>query len=321
MNNTLYIIIPCYNEEEALPLTGRAMLEKLQGLISDGKISPSSRILLVDDGSRDGTWRVIERLAEEHPEYCGVKLSGNRGTQSAIMAGVDVARRFADMAVTTDADLQDDINAIDKMVEEYLGGSDVVYGVRSKRETDAFWKRFTAEAYYKLLALLDCGVVYNHSDFRLLSRRAMNALSEYPERDLFIRGVVPRLGFRSSVVTYERRERRAGETKYTARSLIKLALTGVVSLTLKPLRLIIYLGAAMLAVSAAIFIASLVTGVYGWRLVMSSVWFVGGVATFAVGVVGEYVGRIYTEVKRRPRYHIETLAGVDTKAVEEKDIG
>jgi glycosyltransferase involved in cell wall biosynthesis len=322
LNNILYIIIPCFNEREALPLTGEAMLSKLRQLASGGKISAASRVLLVDDGSRDGTWDVISRLAAEHPEFLGVKLSGNRGTQSAILAGLDFARSRADMAVTTDADLQDDINAIDRMTDEFLGGADIVYGVRSKRETDAFFKRFTAEAYYKLLDMLGCGVVYNHSDFRLLSRRAMDALAEYPERDLFIRGVTPLLGFKSSVVEYERGGRNAGETKYTARSLVKLAATGVVSLTLKPLRLIALAGAAMLAVAAVIFFASLFSGeARGWRLVLSSVWFAGGVVTCALGVVGEYVGRAYTEAKRRPRYHVEALAGAFAETAEEKDIG
>jgi glycosyltransferase involved in cell wall biosynthesis len=319
---SLYIIIPCFNEREALPLTGGVMLAKLRRLVSDGKISAESRVLLVDDGSRDGTWEIISRLAAEHPEFIGIKLSGNRGTQSALLAGLDFARSRADMAVTTDADLQDDINAIDKMADEFLGGADIVYGVRSKRETDTFFKRFTAEAYYKLLSALGCGVVYNHSDFRLLSRRAMDALAEYGERDLFIRGVTPLLGFKSAVVPYERSERNAGETKYTARSLVRLAVTGVISLSLKPLRLIGLLGAAMLAVAAVIFFASVFSGAAdGWRLVLASVWFTGGIVTCALGVVGEYVGRTYTEAKRRPRYHIEALAGADMKVAEEKGIG
>ncbi|MDR0445942.1 MAG: glycosyltransferase family 2 protein [Oscillospiraceae bacterium] len=316
MNNTLYIVIPCYNEEDALPLTSGVILEKLKTLTARGKISAESRILLVDDGSRDGTWSIIKSLTERHPEYCGVKLSGNRGTQSAIMAGLDAARRRADFTITTDADLQDDINAIDEMTEQYLSGADVVYGVRSKRETDTFFKRFTALTYYRLLNMLDCGVVYNHSDFRLLSRRAMEALSEYPERDLFIRGIVPRLGFKSAVVTYERGERSAGETKYTARSLIHLAVTGVTSLSLKPLRMIIWLGAVMLLVSVATFVSALASGAGALRFILPSVWFVGGVVTAAIGVVGEYVGRTYTEAKRRPRYHIEAVAG---KAFEDGD--
>ncbi|MDR1330240.1 MAG: glycosyltransferase family 2 protein [Oscillospiraceae bacterium] len=314
MNNTLYIVIPCYNEEEALPLTGRTMLEKLRALAGSGRISGESRVLLVDDGSRDGTWRMIEKLAEDFPEYCGVKLSGNRGTQSAIMAGLAFAEKLADMAITTDADLQDDVNAIDKMVDEFLSGADIVYGVRSKRETDTVFKRVTAVTFYRLLRLLGCGVVFNHSDFRLLSRRAMSALGEYPERDLFVRGIVPMLGFKSAVVTYERSERSAGETKYSFRSLLRLAASGVASLSLKPLRLIMLLGAVMMLISAAGLIAALAAGgVTTAGLTLSSVWFVGGIVTCALGIVGEYAGRAYMEAKRRPRYHIEATAGINTK--------
>ncbi|MDR0838548.1 MAG: glycosyltransferase family 2 protein [Oscillospiraceae bacterium] len=300
MKNTLYIVIPCYNEEAALPPTSEVMLGKLRQLVSEGKASGRSRVLLVDDGSRDATWKIIAGLCEKYTEFAGVKLSRNRGTQNAIMAGLDTAREFADMVITTDADLQDDIGAVDRMVDEYLAGADVVYGVRSKRETDTFFKRFSAQAYYKLLTWLECGTVYNHSDFRLLSRRALDALDEYGERDMFIRGVVPLLGFKTAVVEYERGARNAGETKYTVKSLYRLAATGVTSMSTKPLRLIKTLGFLMILAAVAL----LIFAPYS-RLVLASVWVVGGLVTCALGIVGEYVGRTFTETKRRPRYHIE----------------
>ncbi|NLB29973.1 MAG: glycosyltransferase family 2 protein [Clostridiales bacterium] len=312
MKNTLYIIIPCFNEEEALPLTAEVLLKKLRQLVAEGKISQRSRIMLVDDGSRDTTWGVIERLSADYEEFCGVKLSANRGTQKALIAGMSLASERCDVLVSTDADLQDDINAIDRMVDEYLNGAEIVYGVRSRRKTDTFIKRFTAELYYKVLDWLECGTVFNHSDYRLLSRRAVRALMEYGERDMFIRGILPMVGFKSAKVSYERRERNAGKTKYTVRSLISLATMGITSLSLKPLGLIRNLGVLMVIVAAAFLIVGLIRGSVGIAgAVAANVWFVGGIMTFAIGIVGEYVGRVLAETKKRPRYHIEETINLE----------
>ena len=315
MKHTLYIIIPCFNEEEALPLTANVILSKLKQLISEEKISQQSRIMLVDDGSRDTTWKTIEKLSADNTEFCGVKLSANRGTQKALLAGMELACERCDVIVSTDADLQDDINAIDKMVDEYLNGAEIVYGVRSRRDTDTFVKRFTAEMYYKVLDWLECGTVFNHSDYRLLSQKALRALMEYGERDMFIRGILPMVGFKSATVAYERRERNAGKTKYTVGGLIRLATMGITSLSLKPLSMIRGLGVLMVAVAAALAIIGIVRGGMGIvGAVAANVWFVGGITTFATGIVGEYVGRILAETKKRPRYHIEQTANLEEKS-------
>jgi glycosyltransferase involved in cell wall biosynthesis len=316
MKNTLYIVIPCFNEEEALPQSAPVLQSKLTSLIAGGKISPRSKILLVDDGSRDRTWELIEQLAASTDAFLGMKLSHNRGTQNAIHAGLMAAARYADMAVTTDVDLQDDIDAIDLMVERYLDGCDVVYGVRSKRERDTFMKRFTAESYYKLLSCLGCDVVFNHSDFRLLSRRVIDALARYGERDLFLRGVVPMIGFKTATVEYERYARVAGETKYTFKSLLSLAANGATSLSLRPLRLVLQLGIFTLIVAALFFAFALVRhfmgySILGYKLTVLVILAVGGLNLTGLGVVGEYAGRAYMEAKKRPRYFIESAAGFD----------
>ncbi|MDR0905696.1 MAG: glycosyltransferase family 2 protein [Oscillospiraceae bacterium] len=312
---TLYIIIPCYNEEAALPLTSEIMLLKLRQLKNDERVSDKSRILLIDDGSTDKTWTLIAELAKTYKEYVGMKLSRNRGTQNALAAGHEYARTRADAVITTDADLQDDITAIDRMTDEFINGADIVYGVRNKRDKDTFKKRFTAERFYKLMNWLGAGTVYNHSDFRLLSRRALDALSEYPERDMFIRGIVPMLGFKTAVVTYERRARNAGETKYTTKSLMKLAMNGVTSLSIKPLRIVTKLGIAML-VGAVIALAASLVGLFAfgypilnWKIITVTTWLVGGIIILTLGIVGEYIGRMFEELKHRPRYHIEEITG------------
>ena len=315
MKNTLYIIIPCFNEEEALPITAEVLLSKLRQLIEEEKISPRSRIMLIEDGSRDSTWSIIKQLSADYPEFCGVKLSANRGTQKALIAGMELSCERCDVIVSTDADLQDDINAIDRMIDEYLSGAEIVYGVRSRRVTDSFVKRFTAELYYKVLNWLECGTVFNHSDYRLLSKRAVCALMEYKERDMFIRGILPMVGFRSATVEYERRERNAGKTKYTVRSLIRLATMGITSLSLKPLGMIRSLGVLMIAVAVVLVIVGIARGGMGViGAVAANVWAVGGIITFAVGIVGEYVGRVLAETKKRPRYHIEETANLEEKS-------
>ncbi|MDR0917079.1 MAG: glycosyltransferase family 2 protein [Oscillospiraceae bacterium] len=316
--NILYIIIPCYNEESALELTMGVLLEKLHSLVGAGRVSPDSRVLLIDDGSSDRTWEIIENLAATDA-VCGLKLSRNRGTQNALSCGYDYARRYADIAVSTDADLQDDPNAIDLMLREFENGADIVYGVRNRRDVDSLGKRASAVLFYKFMRALGSESAYNHSDYRLLSRRAMDALAEYTERDMFIRDVTPLLGFKSAVVQYERGARNAGTSKYNFAKLAKLALDGMCSASLRPVRLIAIGGIAMIAVAVLTVIVSFFIGlaarepISGSTLVIATIWFVGGIITAGVGVVGEYAGRAFMEAKRRPRFHIETEIGLPEK--------
>lgn len=316
LDGVLYIVVPCYNEEEALGETAEKLLGKLLDLISREMISPDSRIMLVNDGSSDSTWSMIEELSGKNKMFCGVSLSRNRGHQNALFAGLMIARRYADMTISIDADLQDDINVIDEMVSQYNDGSDVVYGVRSSRGRDTFFKRFTAEGYYKLLRSMGCEVVFNHADYRLLSRRAMNALAQYGEGDLFLRGLVPLLGYKTSSAAYERGERTAGESKYTLKKMLTLAFDGIMGLSLRPVRIVIGSGAFMLLISLAILILSVVRliaghGFEGWITAVFSIWFVGGLLMVGIGVAGEYAGRALMESKKRPRYFVEKTAGID----------
>ncbi|WP_073080366.1 glycosyltransferase family 2 protein [Sporobacter termitidis] len=318
MNNTLYIVVPCYNEEEVLRETASRLRGKMRALISAGKISGGSRVLFVNDGSRDKTWEMIRALSAEDALFTGVALSRNRGHQNALLAGLMTARGRADMVVSMDADLQDDVDAVDRMVDEYLSGADVVYGVRNKREKDAFLKRFTAEGYYKLLDAMGVEVVFNHADYRLLSARALDALSQYGERNMFIRGIIPMLGYKTATVTYERGERFAGESKYPLKKMLALASDGVYSLSMKPLRFITGLGVTLLVLAAALLIYAIVRLCMGytildWKIVTISVWGVGGLILLALGIIGEYVGRAYMELKGRPRYHIGETVGLDRK--------
>jgi glycosyltransferase involved in cell wall biosynthesis len=319
LSDRLYFVVPCYNEEEVLPETVKRLGDKLMELVSAGKISPDSRVLFVDDGSADKTWDMIRAFCREDGRFCGISLSRNRGHQNALLAGLEAVRGRADMAISMDADLQDDINAADKMVDAYLGGADVVYGVRSRRDKDTFFKRLTAEGYYKMLSALGCDIVFNHADYRLLSARALDALAEYGERDMFIRGVIPMLGFRTARVAYERGERFAGESKYPLRKMLKLASDGALSLSLRPLRVITWLGAALLLLAAALLVYSIVRACMGhtmldWKIVTLSVWGVGGLILVCLGLVGEYVGRTFMEMKKRPRYHIGDIAGFESEA-------
>lgn len=316
MKNKLYIVVPCYNEEEVLRETAARLKEKLLKLISEGKIADDSRIMFVNDGSKDGTWQIICELYGESRLFTGVSLSRNRGHQNALLAGLMTAREKADMVISMDADMQDDIDAADKMVEEYLSGSDVVYGVRSKRDKDTFFKRFTAEGYYRLLDAMGCQVVFNHADYRLMSRRALDALSQYGEQNMFLRGIVPMLGYKTSEVTYERGERFAGESKYPLKKMLALASDGVISLSMRPLRLITWLGVTLLLLAAALLIYSIVRLCMGvtllnWKIITISVWGVGGLVLTSLGILGEYIGRAYFELKRRPRYHIGEAVGLD----------
>lgn len=310
MNNTLYVVIPCYNEEEVLPETSRRLKEKMGALITAGKISPDSRVAFVNDGSKDRTWEIIASLHEEDPLFSGVNLSRNRGHQNALLAGLMCCKDRADMLISMDADLQDDIDAMDAMVDKYLAGCDIVYGVRSKRAKDTFFKRFTAEAFYRLMNSLGANTVFNHADYRLMSKRAVEGLAQFKEVNLFLRGIVPMIGYPSDVVTYERSERFAGESKYPLKKMLAFAMEGITSLSVKPIRMITGLGFAVFLISIAMFIYILVrffTGhtVAGWASVATSVWAIGGLLLLSIGVVGEYIGKIYLETKARPRFLID----------------
>ena len=312
MNRTqpiLYIVIPCYNEQEVLPITAPLFLQKIRDLSAAGKISPDSRILFVNDGSKDKTWEIIHTLAAADEHYLGISQSRNRGHQNAVLAGLMEAKSRCDITISIDCDGQDDINAMDGMVDAYREGCDVVYGVRSKRDTDTFFKRFTAESFYKLLNAMGAEVVYNHADYRLLSSRALEEFAKFKEVNLFLRGMVPLVGFKSTCVTYERHERIAGESHYPLSKMLSLAFDGITSLSIKPIRFITGFGVFVALVSFigviwAIVEALLGATVSGWASMTSIICFVSGVQLICLGVIGEYIGKIYMETKHRPRYII-----------------
>ena len=310
--NTLYIVVPCYNEEEVLPETARRLGDKLKSLMNAGRISPRSRVLFVNDGSRDGTWQVISRLHGENPLLCGADLSRNRGHQNALLAGLMAAKDKADMVISMDADLQDDVDAADAMVDKYLAGADIVYGVRSSRKTDTFFKRTTAEAFYRMMDLLGAETVFNHADYRLMSRRALDGLAQFQEVNLFLRGIVPMIGYPTDTVEYERGERFAGQSKYPLKKMLSFALEGVTSLSVRPLRMITGLGFLVFLISLIMIVYNVVrwaTGntVAGWASLACSVWFIGGLILLSLGVIGEYLGKLYLESKGRPRYLIREV--------------
>ena len=312
--NTLYIVVPCYNEEEVLPETARRLGDKLKALMNAGKISPRSRVLFVTDGSRDRTWEVITRLHQENHLLCGVDLSRNRGHQNALLAGLMTAKDRADMVISMDADLQDDVDAADAMVDKYLAGADIVYGVRSSRKKDSFFKRTTAEAFYRLMNLLGAETVFNHADYRLMSRRALEGLAQFQEVNLFLRGIVPMIGYPTDTVEYERGERFAGESKYPLKKMVAFALEGVTSLSVKPLRMITGLGFLVFLVSLGMIAYNLIrwaTGntITGWASLACSVWLIGGLILLSLGVIGEYLGKLYLESKGRPRFLIQEELG------------
>lgn len=305
----LYIVIPCYNEQEVLPITAPMFLKKLTQLRDDGLISGDSRIMFVNDGSSDGTWELIRALSEENEHYIGISQSRNRGHQNALLAGLMEAKDRCDISISIDCDGQDDINAMDKMVAEYLGGCDVVYGVRSSRETDSFFKRTTAQGFYKLLSKMGAEVVYNHADYRLLSARVLKELANFREVNLFLRGMVPLVGFKSTCVEYARAERLAGESKYPLKKMLALAADGITSLSVKPLRLITSFGVFVAVLSFIGVIWAIVSAlcgatVAGWASTTCIVCFVSGVQLTCLGIIGEYIGKIYLETKGRPRYII-----------------
>lgn len=310
-NSSLYMVIPCYNEQEVLPITAPMFLAKLESLIAQGLCNGDSRVLFVNDGSKDGTWQVISDLAKHNDRFKGINLSRNRGHQNALLAGLMHAKELCDVTISIDCDGQDDINAMDKMLEEYHGGCDVVYGVRSKRETDTFFKRATAEGFYKFMDIMGAETVFNHADYRLMSKRALEGLSQFRESNLFLRGMVPMVGFKSTSVYYERNERIAGESHYPLKKMVQLALNGITSLSTKPLHYISLLGMAMAFISFLILIYAIVShftgnAVAGWASMVGAISLVGGIQLFCLGVIGEYIGKIYTEVKDRPKYIIES---------------
>ena len=313
---TLFIVIPCYNEEEVLPITAPMFLNKLLSLVHEGKIADASRIMFVNDGSRDRTWEIISELSRSDEHYIGISQSRNRGHQNAVLAGLMEARGKCDITISVDCDGQDDINAMDKMVDAYADGCDVVYGVRSSRETDTFFKRSTAQGFYKFLSLMGAEVVYNHADYRLISARALDALSEFHEVNLFLRGMVPLVGFKSTSVEYSRSERIAGERKYPLKKMIALAVDGITSLSVKPLRMIMSFGLTVALISFIGVIWAIVAAicgdtVAGWASTTCIVCFVGGVQLICMGIIGEYVGKIYMETKARPRYIISAKTWED----------
>ena len=310
MSKILYLVIPCYNEEEVLPITKKELKGKMESLIKEKKISKESRVMFVNDGSKDKTWELIEQFHEEDPLFVGVKLSRNKGHQNALLAGLMTAKKYADITISMDADLQDDISVIDKMIEENNKGSEIVYGVRSSRKKDSWFKRFTAESFYKLMKVMGVEVVFNHADCRLMSKRALDELENFDEVNLFLRGIVPLIGFQTSIAYYERNERVAGESKYPLKKMLSFAWDGITSFSVKPLKMITTMGFIMLLISIAIIIYTIVVKILGntvdgWAFIMLSIWFIGGVQLVSIGLIGEYVGKIYSETKHRPRYIIE----------------
>lgn len=321
MSDILYIVVPCYNEQEVLPETSKRLYDKMTALREQQKIDEKSRILFVNDGSKDATWRLIEELCAKSSLYAGVNLSRNRGHQNALLAGIATAAPHADMIVSMDADLQDDINAMDEMIAAYQAGNDVVYGVRSSRQKDSFFKRNSAQLFYRLMKLLGAEIVYNHADYRLLSKRAAEALLSFDEVNLFLRGIVPMVGFQSTTVTYERGERFAGKSKYPLGKMVTFALEGITSLSVKPIRMITAGGLLVCVVSLLMLIkafADYFSGNVepGWTSVIISIWVLGGLQLFAIGIIGEYIGKTYMETKERPKFIIESVLLQEDNEVE-----
>ena len=305
----LYIVVPCYNEEEVLEETTRRLDKKLTTLIKSKKISHKSKVMYVNDGSKDNTWNLIKKIHDENKLFTGITLSRNRGHQNALLGGLMTAKKYADVVISMDADLQDDINAIDEMLDKYYDGNDIVYGVRSSRKKDSFFKKATAEGFYKFMKFLGVDCVYNHADYRLTSKRVLDEFENYKEVNLFLRGMFPLVGFKSDIVYYERGERFAGESKYPLKKMLNFAWDGITSFSVKPLRLICNIGFIILFVSIVIMIYSLVrklTGntIAGWTFLSISIWFIGGLQMISIGIIGEYIGKMYNETKQRPRFII-----------------
>ena len=308
--STVYFVIPCYNEEAVLPETVKKLTAQLQSMVQEGRADEKSRMLFVDDGSKDRTWELIEQFHSENQFVNGLKLAHNRGHQNALLAGLMTAKEEADCAISLDADLQDDVSVLPQFVQKFQDGCDVVYGVRNKRETDTWFKRTTAEGFYKVMAKLGVDIVFNHADYRLMSKCALDALSEYKEVNLFLRGIVPLIGYRSDYVYYNRHERFAGESKYPLKKMISFAMDGITSFSVKPLKIISNIGIFVALISIIGLLYALISHflgntVSGWTAIVCSIWLLGGVQMLCLGVVGEYIGKIYSEVKGRPRFRIE----------------
>lgn len=308
--DVLYIVVPCYNEQEVLPLTTERLRDQLKTMVDAGLVGEESRILYVNDGSTDLTWQLIEGFTGQHQEVCAVKLAGNVGHQNALMAGLEVAAERADIIISIDADLQDDVSVMTEMVNKYHQGCDIVYGVRRQRKTDTWFKRNSAKAFYKLMRRLGVKSIYNHADYRLMSRRAVNQLMKYRERNLFLRGIVPLVGYRTDSVYYDRTERAAGESKYPLSKMLSFAVNGITSFSIKPVRMVLSLGVIFTLVALGILVYVLIAyfsgrAVSGWASLILSLWFIGGCVLIGLGIVGEYIGKIYIEVKDRPRYNVE----------------
>lgn len=310
MNKILYLVVPCYNEEQVLPETVKELTIKLNSMIDSGLVSDKSRMVFVNDGSKDKTWELIETYHEENPLVLGIKLSRNRGHQFAVLAGLMTVKDRCDMAITMDADLQDDIDVIDEFVKQHYDGCEIVYGVRNSRETDTFFKRFTAEGFYKLMSGMGVDIVFNHADYRLMSKTALDALADYKEVNLFLRGIVPLLGYKTGIVEYARKERFAGESKYPLKKMLAFAIDGITSFSIKPIRMITGLGILAFLASIVMVIYTIVGAfagntVSGWASIVISIWGFGGLILIALGMIGEYIGKIYMETKARPRYQVE----------------
>ena len=310
MNKILYLVVPCYNEEQVLPETVKELTIKLNSMIDSGLVSDKIRMVFVNDGSKDRTWELIETYHEENPLVLGIKLSRNRGHQFAVLAGLMTVKDRCDMAITMDADLQDDIDVIDEFVKQHYDGCEIVYGVRNSRETDTFFKRFTAEGFYKLMSGMGVDIVFNHADYRLMSKTALDALADYKEVNLFLRGIVPLLGYKTGIVEYARKERFAGESKYPLKKMLAFAIDGITSFSIKPIRMITGLGILACLASIVMVIYTIVGAfagntVSGWASIVISIWGFGGLILIALGMIGEYIGKIYMETKARPRYQVE----------------
>lgn len=305
--NTLYVVVPCYNEEEVLNETTKQLKKKMETLINAKKISKESKVMYVNDGSKDNTWNIIKKINEKESLFTGITLSRNRGHQNALLAGLMTAKKYADVIISMDADLQDDINAIDEMIEKYNDGCDIVYGVRSSRKKDSWFKKTTAQGFYKFMKIMGVDVVYNHADYRLTSTRVLEEFENFKEVNLFLRGMFPLVGFKSDVVYYERNERFAGVSKYPLKKMLNFAWDGITSFSVKPIRLILNLGVLIFAISLIVLFYCLVVKalgktVEGWTFIVGSIWLVSGVQMLSIGIIGEYIGKIYNETKRRPRY-------------------
>ncbi len=310
--NTLWLVIPCYNEKEVLPETSSRLEVLMKGLMAKGKISKDSKIAFVNDGSKDNTWEIISDLHKRSPLFAGVCLSRNRGHQNALLAGLTTAAQYADAVISLDADLQDDVDVIEKFVDEWHKGSDIVYGVRSARKTDTFFKKFTAEGFYKIMAKMGVEIVFNHADYRLMTKRALEGLLQFEEVNLFLRGVIPQIGYPSTIVTYERHERFAGESKYPLKKMLALAINGITSFSFKPLRMSLWMGGLSFMVSLFMAVWCIVSACRGvpvpiWASVGLSVWLVGSIILFMLGIIGEYIGSIYMETKHRPKFIIQEV--------------